>query len=246
MHEDLAVDGEAVAAAWLDALSVKIEFPPLTRPKTHGGRAGHGKFPLEDVQACIAHQKHVVIADPGDAAVSRNVPDEFIPLRCRVKIEKGQYARIWKFLRIEPACAIKDRDVRSVTDILLRKVVPHRHHGRQNIHRAQGRFFVEGQPAVFLPRTILSLSGCAPALGPGRATQRFARLFHCRDFSDWNRFARWRQSRASYVVTESWQCGPDSEAEAVPFEGGAEELVVRARDGKAGESCTPTKVSRPR
>ena len=43
-------------------------------------------------------------------------------------------------------------------------------------HMGQGNI-VKEKPAVSLSRTLFSLSGVAPALGPGRATHSFATVF---------------------------------------------------------------------
>jgi len=43
-------------------------------------------------------------------------------------------------------------------------------------HMGQGNIAKE-KPTVSLSRTLFSLNGVAPALGPGRATQHFATAF---------------------------------------------------------------------
>ncbi len=141
MHEDAAIEGDAVATAWLFPLTVEIKFPPLSWAKTDGSGVRNREFPPEDRHALGTHQEHVVIADPGDGTVACDGADENVSLGRCIKIEEGQHTRVRKLLRVERARAVEDHDVRTVSDVLLREVVPHRHHRREDIHGAQSRFF---------------------------------------------------------------------------------------------------------
>ncbi len=138
VQENLAVERGAVAGAHGIALPVDLELPPVPRTEAHGGGLGHGELALQDRQAVGTHQKHIVIADPGDLPVPRNGLDEDVPLGCGVEIEERQHERAGKFLRLQSARAVKDHDVRCVSDRFARKAMPYRHHGRQNVHRAEG------------------------------------------------------------------------------------------------------------
>ena len=63
-----------------------------------------------------------------------NVIQKFVGFCCRVEVEKLLNAGVWKFIRVKIPRTVKDNRIDSVPQVFADKVLPHGHHGGENVH----------------------------------------------------------------------------------------------------------------
>lgn len=137
IHENITVDCKAVASTDRVLSTVDRKMPPIAGAEAHGGSLGFGELLSQEVRGSLPHKKDVIVADPADAPMGSDGSEKFITFCRSVEVEEFLHAGMRELFGMQIPGAVEDCHIHRVSEVLLHEMIPHRHHGGEDIHREE-------------------------------------------------------------------------------------------------------------